>query len=61
MRFVHEHVRPMFAADVDNLFERGDVAANRIQPLDDDQPIARATRQPLQFLAQAFGRIVAET
>src|SRR5947209_2624006 len=48
---------PMPASDFE---ERRHVAANGIQPFDDDEPVALAPRQPLQLPAQAVGRIVAE-
>ena len=40
MRFVHQDVGAVGAAHVDDLAQRRDVAANRIQPFDDDQPVA---------------------
>src|SRR5437588_10760392 len=60
MRFVDEQVGAVRAADVGDVEERRHVAANGIQPFDDDEPVALAPRQPLQLPAQAVGRIVTE-
>ena len=60
MRLVHENVGAVGPADVDDLAQRRDVAADGVQPFDDDQPVASLRGQPLQLLAQALGRVVAE-
>jgi hypothetical protein len=58
--FVDEQVRAVGATHLDNLPERRDVAANRIEPFDDDQPIALPRGEALELLAQALGRVVPE-
>jgi hypothetical protein len=55
--FVDEQVRMMRPADADDVAQRRDVAADRIQPLDDDQPVRLGARQPFQLLAQAVGEL----
>ena len=61
MRFVDQQIRAVCARQhFDDLAQRRHIAANGIQPFDDDQPIALGRRQPLELLAQAVGRVVPE-
>src|SRR5262245_16731882 len=60
VRLVDEEVRTVRAADVDDVAQRRDVAADRIETFDDDQPVPLLRRQPLELLAQAVGRVVTE-
>ena len=60
VRFVDHQIRAVAAAHLDDLLERRHVAANRIEPFDDDQTIALAGREALELLAQALRRVVPE-
>ena len=57
MRLVDEQVRAVGAAHVDDLAQRRDVAANRIQPLDDDQPVASLAGSRSSFLRRLSGEL----
>ena len=60
MRFVDQQVRAVGAAHGDDFLERRHVAADRVEALDDDQPVTFAGRQALELLAEALRRIVPE-
>ena len=60
MRLVHQNVRAMGAADVHDVAQRRDVAANRIQAFDHDEPIPPAVREPVELPPQALRRVVTE-
>src|SRR2546427_12815836 len=61
MRLFDDEVGAVRAAHSDNLAKRRHVAADRVQPLDNDEPIAALRRQPFQLLAEAGRRVVPET
>ena len=57
MRLVDQQIRLVRPADVDDLAQRRDVAANRIQPLDDDQPVASVPGSRSSFLRRLSGEL----
>src|SRR5437763_8425241 len=54
MRFVDQEVRVVRATDLDDLAQRCDVAADRIEAFDDHQTVAIAARQALELLSQTL-------
>jgi hypothetical protein len=58
MGLIHQEVGVVRPAHLDDIGERRDVASNRIEALDDDQPVLLTLRQARQLLPQALGGIV---
>ena len=60
MRLVHQNVRAIRVADVNDVAQRRDVAANRIQAFDHDEPIPPAAGEPFELPPQTLRRVVTE-
>ena len=60
VRFVDQQVRAVRAAHVNDVAQRRDVAANRIQAFDHDEPIPPAAGEPFELPPQTLRRVVTE-